>query len=168
MTEEEIFEYLRKQEEALNKRPSFYVHYEVSSGKIINFRNYLDSTDPFPFVILEEKDLTEPLQKFNIANYRVVVEDGKSKIESCVPEDLSLTRIDDFIYELPKIKSKEDKKIEESFDLLIEQDNIKGEFRIKLSDENKLKYKNQSMGFYKISLYVTAPYDPNILYKTLF
>ena len=140
MTEDEIFEYLKKQEEEMNKKPVFYVHYNISTGVIINFRNYLETTDPLPYISLTEEELNEPLDKFNISNYKVVKENGKTKLEVFVPEDLSLSKIDDFIYEIPKIKCTNSENITEPYDLLIEQDNISKEFRVRISDECKLKY----------------------------
>jgi len=56
MNEEEIFRLLREQEELLLKKPVYYVHYDGSSRKILNIRNYLDSSDPSPHIEMTEND----------------------------------------------------------------------------------------------------------------
>lgn len=168
MTDEEIFEFLRKQEEELLKEPMYYVHYDSTTKNITSFRNYLEETDSFPYVKFTKKDISESLEEFNIANYRIIVVNGKSTLKKYEPEDISISKIDDFIYEIPKIIS--DKRItaeDHPFDLLIEQNNSLKEFRIKLSKPLKEKYSLQSVGNQIIYIYVTALSDPNILYKTL-
>jgi hypothetical protein len=166
MTEDEIFEILRKQEELIRKKPTFYVHYDPVSQKIVNLRNYFEETDTHPFVTItsEEFDFSSP--DFNIANYRVLVK--SKKLEKIVDEDAKISTIDDLIYEIPKIVSKTRiTYADRPFDLLIEQNNPLGEFRIKLSKDLKEKLSIQGVGNQTMSIYVTAPNDPNILYKTL-
>lgn len=168
MTDEEIFELLKQQEEALLKKPTFYVHYDPITKNISSLRNYLDETDPFPHVELKEEDFDGSLSKLDITKYRIVLENGKNKLEKIVIHEAAITKINDFIYQIPKVVS--DVRITadtQYFDLLIEQNNPLKEFRIKLSKMLREKFSLQSKDSQVIYLYVTAVNDPNILYKTL-
>ena len=63
-------------------------------------------------------------------------------IEKIEYDDTPIVTIADYIYEIPKIKSKERiTSKDRHYDLLIEQNNSLGEFRIKLSKELKEKFK---------------------------
>ena len=166
MTEEEIFEILRKQEEQLRKKPTFYIHYDKITHRIINFRNYLDKDDQMPHIEMTELDFNFSDPLFDIVNYMVIP--SEKKLEKIVDESFKLPVISEVIFEIPKILS--DKRItyaDRPFDLLIEQNNPLQEFRIKLSKELKEKLSRQSLNTQLIFIYVTAPSDPNILYKTL-
>lgn len=164
--EDPIFEILRQQEEALKKKPVFYIHYDSVSFLGVNLRNYLDTTDTLPYIELTENDFDLSDPSFTISNYRVMVEEKKlEKIEEKV---IPISKIADFIYEIPKIVSKDRITYKDRpFDLLIEQNNPLREFRIKLSKPLKEKFALQGKNNQAMHVYVTALNDPNILYKTL-
>ena len=54
-----------------------------------------------------------------------------------------------------------------SYDLLIEQNNKDKKFRIKLAKEFRERFLSSETTRQRVSVYVTAVDDPNILYKTL-
>lgn len=166
MTEEEIFEDIRKKQEALLKKPTFYIHYDALSKKVVNFRNYLDNKDLLPYIEMTEADLGIPLDKFSVNDYRIKIENGKTTLEKFINEEVSLTRIDDFIYEIPKIETNIS-LLDHPCDLMIEQNNIEKEFILKLSEDLRRRLSLQSIGSHRVSIYVTATCDPNILYQTL-
>lgn len=168
MTDEEVFELLKQQEELIAKKPVFYIHYDPSTKDLSSIRNFLDVTDPFPYVEMKEEDLSINPDKFNLKNYKLVTIDGKNSLEKIATEKSLITKISDFIYEVPKIYS--DTRIspaDHPYDLLIEQMNPLGEFRIKLSRLLREKFSLQRGDTHVVCLYVTAVNDPNILYKTL-
>lgn len=167
MTKEDpIFEYLRQQEEASKNPPVFYIHYDPHTTRAVNLRNYLETSDNLPYIELAEKDLDLKDPNFTISNYRVIAAD--KKIEKIEYDETPIVTIADFIYEIPKTKSKERITAKDRhFDLLIEQNNPLGEFRIKLSKELKEKFALQGKNAQVMHVYVTALNDPNILYKTL-
>ena len=77
---------------------------------------------------------------------------------------------DNIVHQIPKRQSNSDIKISQAnyrFDVLIEQDNINREFRIRLSGEIKDQYRQDINSKKYIICYVTAENDPNILYKKL-
>lgn len=159
-----IFEILKKQEMLINQLPVYYVHYDISTRRILSFRNYLEKNDENPFLKITEKDIEIPIEEFEISNYLVMTKEKKTFLEKIKKEEaVNFGLIDDIIFQIPKIE----KVLEnEPYDLLIEQNNDKGAFFIKLSNDISEKYK-----FLKVDkemyMYVTAPDDPNILYKTL-
>lgn len=164
--EDPIFEILRQQEEALKKKPIFYVHYDPVTFLGINLRNYLDNNDPLPYIEITEKDFDSADPSFTISNYRIIATEKKLvKIEEKI---IPISKIADFIYEIPKVVSKERITYKDRpFDLQIEQNNTLREFRIKLSKPLKEKFILQGKNNQTMHVYVTALNDPNILYKTL-
>jgi hypothetical protein len=168
MTNDEIFEFLKQQEAALLEKPKFYVHYDPKTNNIISFRNYLDTTDSSPYFELSKEDLDVDPSKFEMSSYKVKTENGKFKLEKIVVPTIQITKIDEFIYEIPKLVL--DTKItgdEYSYDLLIEQNNFSKKFKIRLSKLLREKFSLQNRDTHVLCLYVTAVNDPNILYKTL-
>lgn len=167
MSEEDpVFELLRQQEEAIKKKPVFYIHYDPVTMLGVNLRNYLDAKDPLPYVEFKENDFDFSDPSFSICNYRIIIDEKKLvKIEEKI---IPISKIADFIYEIPKVISKERiTYADRPFDLLIEQNNPLGEFRIKLSKPLKEKFALQGKNNQSMHVYVTALNDPNILYKTL-
>jgi hypothetical protein len=65
----------------------FYIHYN-DCYKIVNFRNYLEPTDPLPYINLTEEELGTKLENFDSSNYEVIPQDNKIKkiIEDVVEE----------------------------------------------------------------------------------
>jgi len=164
--EDPIFEILRQQEEALKKKPIFYIHYDPVSFLGVNLRNYLDTTDTLPYIELTENDFDLSDPSFTISNYRIMA--NEKKLEKIEEKVIPISKIADFIYEIPKIISKDRITYKDRpFDLLIEQNNPLKEFRIKLSKPLKEKFALQGKNNQSMHVYVTALNDPNILYKTL-
>lgn len=164
--EDPIFEILRQQEDALKKKPVFYVHYDPVTFLGVNLRNYLDENDTLPYIEITEKDFDLANPSFTISNYRIHIKD--KKLEKIEEKIIPISKIADFIYEIPKIVSKERLTYKDyPFDLQIEQNNSLREFRIKLSRALKEKFALQGKSNQIMSVYVTALNDPNILYKTL-
>lgn len=163
MTDQDIFELLKKQEEAIRKKPVFYVHYEQVSNRILSLRNYLDTTDPYPYIELSEDTFNFSSPEFNISNY--IVDPIDKIIKKFENELVQVTTIDSYIYEIPKVVSKT--QVNKPFDLLIEQDNSLKEFRLSLSKDLREKFGSQKLILQEITVYVTAVNDPNVLYKTL-
>lgn len=169
---EEIWETLKKQDEEIERRrtekPTFYIHYDAATRKVLSFRNYLETSDNNPHVIVTEENLDVPLSEFCVDNQIVLFKDNKLKIEKVEPLASNITRIDDFIYEIPKVIS--EKRLtyaDRTFDLMIEQSNEEKIFKIKLAKTVREKYSLHSYNDQLMYVYVTAVNDPNILYKTL-
>lgn len=161
-----VFDILKKQEEEIKNKPVFYVHYDLETLKIINIRNYLDSNDKLPFIEMTLDNFDFAAKDFDSVNYRVNL--TEKTLDKIVDNLLDLKKIDDFIYEVPKMESEvRITYADRPFDLLIEQNNPLKEFRIKLSKLLRDKFILQDRNFQKIFVYVTATNDPNILYKTL-
>ena len=161
-----IFEFLRKQEELIQQKPKFYIHYDPVTKVGVNLRNYLETKDALPYIELLEKDLDISDQSFSICNYRIIL--SEKKLEKIEEKVTPIVKIADFIYEIPKVESRERITYKDRpFDLLIEQNNPLREFRIKLSKPLKEKYTMQGYNSQHMNVYVTALNDPNILYKTL-
>ncbi len=161
MTDEELIEFVKKQEAEILKKPSYYIHYDPLNYYAVTCRNYHDNTDERPFIELSSDSFDFKQEDFNIAHYKVNLKDRK--LEKIIELEVKLTKIDDVIYEIPKSFELDDKE----YDLIIEQNNIENVFKIKMSEELHLKYCLQDHNKQLMSLYVTAPNDPNILYKTL-
>lgn len=144
----------------------YYFYYDPSTGNIVHFRNYLE-VDDYPYIEVKQ---TEVDSDISISEYQVVDIEGKKKL---IKRDKSidhLTKIDDTIHQISKKIADLNIKVSQAnyqFDLLIEQDNIKKEFRIHLSGAMKDQYHLNSKSNQHIFCYVTAENDPNILYKTL-
>lgn len=161
-----IFDILRKQEELLKAKPIFYIHYDPVTLSCINMRNYLEPNDTNPNIELSLDDCNFNDPSFSICNYSV---DLKSKkLVKNAESTPVIVKMADFIYEIPKIKSKVRLLYSDHpYDLSIEQNNPLGEFRIKLSKPLREKYYKEGKNAQEIYVYVTALNDPNILYKTL-
>lgn len=172
LNSEEVFRRLKEQDEEIERlrstKPTFYAHYDAATRKVLSFRNYLESSDTNPHVIVTEENLDVPLLDFFVDNHVVVFRDKTHKIEKVEPLISGITKIDDFIYEIPKVIS--EKRLtykDKSFDLMIEQNNSEKVFKVKLAKPVRQKYSLQSYNNQLMYVYVTAVNDPNILYKTL-
>lgn len=166
MDSEDIIKILRKQEEELHLKPTFYIHYDPTTLRIVNFRNYHEKSDQYPYVLMTEEEIGIPLKEFNVTNY--FIKPKEKKIEKKEIDNILITKIDDRIYEIPKIISKDRiTYADRRFDLLIEQNNPLKEFRLKLSPSLRETYYQRGRTLTESNVYVTAVNDPNILYKTL-
>jgi len=143
----------------------YYFHYDPVTGLIVNLRNYLEVDEypylKFPFTDFESNISSNDYQILDINGNKQLVKRNKS-IET-------ISKIDNKIYQIPKKKADLNIKISQAnyqFDILVEQDNIKKEFRISLSGRLKDQYHQDLNSKKSIILYITAENDPNILYKT--
>lgn len=161
---DDIFEILRKQEQEIRKKNIYYFHYDPTTSKIINFRNYLDNKDSLPFLKLQEEHLEFSLDEFDITEYRVIEKNNKLCLAKPKIEETNL--ISNIVYQVPKIYSKTN-KVTEYYDIIIEQDNKNKQFIIRASRKVKQDLIFFKMDYKIIKMFVTAPGDPNILYKTL-
>ena len=158
---DDIFELLRKQEEALRKKPVFYVYYDFASRKVLSIRNYMETLDSNPFVEMTNDEFDFSASDFNLTEYVIIP--SEKKLKKITDELNTLSIITNRVYEIPKVLTYNN----ELYDLLIEQNNKLKEFRIKLSNVLRDKFIFQAMSSQKMEIYVTAENDPNILYKTL-
>lgn len=144
----------------------YYFYYDPSTGNIVHFRNYLE-VDEYPYLEVRQTEIESDI---SIGDYQIIDTDGTKKLIKKDKSVDNITKIDDTIHQISKKISSPDLKISQAnyqFDLLIEQDNIKKEFRIHLSGAMKDQYHLNSNSNQHIFCYVTAENDPNILYKTL-
>lgn len=149
---------------AQSSETRFYLHYEPSSGKIMHLRNYLE-VDQFPYL-----EFTEIEENLNINDYQIIEKEGKRQLVKKDKFIDKISKIDDNIYQIPKRLADPSIKVSQityQFDILIEQDNIKKEFRIRLSGMIKDQYYQTAESRQVFVCYVTSENDPNVLYKTL-
>jgi len=144
----------------------YYFHYDPITGNIINLRNYLEVDDCYPHLKFSHTDFDTDI---SINDYQVIDKDGTNQLVKRLSIE-NIAKIDNIVHQIPKRLSNSDIKISQTnyrFDVLIEQDNIKQEFRIRLSGEIKDQYRQDINSKRYLTCYVTAENDPNILYKTL-
>jgi hypothetical protein len=143
----------------------YYFHYDPSNGKIINLRNYLE-VDEYPYLKFPQTDFNSEI---SIDDYQIIDNDGTKQLVKQKSIE-TISKIDDKVYQINKKLVDPNIKISQTnyyFDVLIEQDNIKKEFRIRLSGALKDQYHQDLNSKNHNVFYVTAENDPNILYKTL-
>ena len=144
----------------------YHFHYDPITGNIMSIRNYLELNDDYPYLKFPYTDFDPDI---SINDYQVIDKDGSKKLIRKMSIE-TISKIDDIVHRVPKKLADPDIKISQinyHFDVLVEQDNIKKEFRIRLSGEIKDQYRQESNSKKNITCYVTAENDPNILYKTL-
>lgn len=144
----------------------FYFHYDPSTGNIINLRNYLE-VDEYPYLKFPCTDFDGEIY---INDYQVINQDGNKCLVKKNKSIETITKIDDIVHQISKKTADPNIKISQvnyNFDVLIEQDNNKKEFRIRLSGALKDQYHKDLNSKKSLIFYVTAENDPNILYKTL-
>jgi hypothetical protein len=145
---------------------TFYFHYDPSTGIVKNLRPYLED-DNLPYVTATQDEVTNDIC---LDDYRVIEKDGKALLVKRDKSVENISRIDDNIHQIPKYPADPNKKISQvnyQFDLLIEQDNINKEFRLRISGMIKDQYRESLRSNQQFLFYVTEENDPNILYKTL-
>ena len=144
----------------------YYFYYDPIDGSIKSLRNYLE-VDEYPYLKFPYTDFESDI---SINDYQVIDIDGNKTLVKRNKSIESISKIDDKVHQITKKIADPTIKISQinyRFDVLIEQDNTKREFRIRLSGELKDQYHQESNSKKSIVLYVTAENDPNILYKTL-
>ena len=128
-------------------------------------RNYLE-IDELPYLVYPKANFESEII---LDDYQVVDKDGKKQLVK-KDKQITISKIDDSVHQIYKQLADPSVKISQinyRFDLLIEQDNTKKEFRIRLSGLIKDQYHQGLISKQHIVCYVTAENDPNILYKTL-
>ena len=144
---------------------TYYFHYDPSNGIIKNINLNLE-TNEFPYIEISQNEVD--VTNEYITEYQIIERDSKPTLVK--KEIRNISKVDDNIHQIPKRLADPDKKISQLnyyFDLLIEQDNFKKEFRIRVSGSIKDQYRESLYSKQHFLFYVTAENDPNILYKTL-
>jgi hypothetical protein len=146
---------------------TFYFHYDPLTGMMKSLKPYLDNDDVYPYVTATQEEVENDIC---LDEYYVLEVDGIPKLIKRDRLSESISKIDDNIYQIPKSLADPAIKISQinyQFDLLIEQDNIKKEFRIRLSGMMKDQHKDNVRSKQEFTFYVTEENDPNILFTTL-
>jgi len=144
---------------------TYYFHYDPSNGNIKNINPSLEDNE-FPYIELPQNEVDVTIEY--ITEYQIIERDSKPTLVK--KEIKKISNIDDNIHQIPKRLANPDKKISQlnyRFDMLIEQDNSKKEFRIRVSGLIKDQYRESLYSKQRFLCYVTSENDPNILYKTL-
>lgn len=144
----------------------YYFYYDPSTGNIVHFRNYLE-VDEYPYLEVRQTEIESDI---SIGDYQIIDTDGTKKLIKKDKSVDNITKIDDTIHQISKKISSPDLKISQAnyqFDLLIEQDNIKKEFRIRLSGMMKDQHKDNIKSTQDFTFYITEENDPNIFFTTL-
>ena len=144
---------------------TYYFHYDPSNGNIKSISPSLE-TNEFPYIEVSQNDVDVTIEY--ITDYQIIERYGKPTLAKKEIDNIS--KVDDNIHQILKRLADPDKKISQLnyyFDMLIEQDNSKKEFRIRVSGMIKDQYKESLYSKQRFLCYVTAESDPNILYKTL-
>jgi hypothetical protein len=145
-----------------NQETPLFVHYNKKTGSIIHVRNYLEY-DKHPFIQVTQTQVLDDVTKYHV------------DITSSPPTLLKVADItDSFSTNIESISKYEkittNKKVTQrdyKFDLLIEQDDIAQQFRIRLSTKLKKQFGKLHDFNETIKVYVTEENDPNILHQTL-
>lgn len=164
----EQFELIKEQ---ISQRSKLYFYYDNATKEIISIRRKYDSESEYPFIEIFHDDpiISDPLN-INSIEYQIVENDGKI-ILSKRKQDLDLVgKIDEKVFLIPREYATPDiviSQVNYRYDMLIEQDNQKREFRIRFSGEIKDQYDFKRSSNQSIFLYVTQENDSTILYQTL-
>ena len=157
---------VRKLIESISAPVICYFYYNPVNGQVIKITNCFEE-DEFPYIEIPAVEVDTNL---SINDYQIVRKDEKFELVKKDKFIDNVPKIDDNIHQIfkriadPKIKISQ---VNYSFDMLIEQDNVKKEFRIRVSGVIKDQYYQTSNSTQKLFCYVTAENDPNLLYKTL-
>lgn len=165
---QDVFELLRIKEKESKEEKKFYVHYEPSTGEIIYFRNYIEQ-ESYPFITVTEADIGTSVIDFDSTRFLVIAQNNKPCLVKKIDSISDQYNINDLVYQIPKIVLKNRNQIKKcSYDIVIEQNNKDGVFRLKLDKETKEFFLFQKeLHQLSLDIYVTAENDPNILYQTL-
>lgn len=164
------FKELELLKQLLAQEIKYYFYYEPSSGDISSILSYVDPDDENPYIVISKDDPLINVSNLNKINFQVITVDNKRVLIRRKINFDSLKKIDDIIYKMPRQVITIDTNISETeynFDILIEQDTIKKEFRIRMSGYNRDQYDHKVESKNILMFYVTADNDPTILYKKL-
>lgn len=164
------FKELELLKQLLVQEVKYYFYYDLPSGEIISILNQVDFNEINPYI---EISATDPLVNIDVLNkvyFQVIEVDNQRVLTRKKINFDSIKKIDDIIYMVPRKDIQQGIEISETnykFDILIEQDTVKKEFRIRMSGYNRDQYdqKNESKNI--LVFFVTADNDPTILYKKL-
>jgi hypothetical protein len=158
MTEDDVFEILRRLESGIQDSSIRYVYYSESTGNVLAIRNYIESGDELPYIEVDESELEKDR---NLTDYKVIERQGQFIL---IKLDIEWPKfnVNDDIHKIEKIN-----QIDEDYDLLIRQDNYDKKFCFIISNELIEKLSRLRSNEREIVAYVTAENDPNILYLTV-
>jgi hypothetical protein len=146
--------------------PMYYFYYDPSTGEIIHMRNYLE-VDKLPHIEIPQSEVESNIM-FSLSDYQILEKDEKIQLVK-KEKIINTLQVYSKIIEIKRLFVNPIDEISHKtyqFDILIEQDTIKREYRIRLSDaikDHSEKYIdiNQQLVFY-----VTKECDPNIILNT--
>ena len=163
----DLSEKLRLLISEVNAEPKYFFYYDSITLDIIYIKSHFEEDDKYHYIELLQSEVVD-IAVPSVNDFSIVEVDGKKQVVQ-KQKTIKIDTIEDIIYQIPKTDADPTIKISQAnyiFDLLIEQDNSKKEFRIRLSSAIKDQYDRKSLN-QDMSFYVTAENDPNILYKTL-
>lgn len=164
------FEELALLKQLLTQEVKYYFYYDLPSGDVISILSYMDPDEENPYIEISKDDPLIGTNDLNKINFQVIESDNKRiLIRRKINFDL-IKKIDDIIYKMPREHILAGTEISESkykFDILIEQDTINREFRIRMSGYNRDQYDHKIESKNILVFFVTADNDPTILYKKL-
>ena len=161
-----IEELLRVLSEKSN--PMYYFYYDPSTGEIIHMRNYLE-VDKLPHIEIPQSEVDSNIM-FSLSDYHILEKDEKIQLVK-KEKIIDVSRIYSNIKDIRRLFINPTNEISHriyQYDILIEQDTINKEYRIRLSDEIKdhsEKYLDLNQQFI---FYVTKDHDPNIVLNILY
>lgn len=136
-----------------NKR---YFYYDSTNGTVVSIHN--SPTDvPYPCVEMSLEELPENFNSLNLTDFLVIFENNTHTVTT---KKVTVSKIDGSV---PVMYLKAAKQIVSVYDLLIEQDNVKKEFRLSLSDSAKDYYAREGTTV-NFTFFVTLEDDPSILF----
>ena len=150
----------------ISEETKYYFYYDPITNDIVYMKNHLED-DTYPHLEISQSDIVD-LTVPSMYDFFIVEINGKKQVVQ-KQKSIKIDTIDDIIYQISRQLADPNIKISQAnynFDLLVEQDDIKKEFRFRLSSPIKEQYDHKSLNQI-MSFYVTAENDPNILYKTL-
>ena len=130
---------VRKLIESISAPVICYFYYNPVNGQVIKITNCFEE-DEFPYIEIPAAEVDINL---SINDYQVIRKDEKFELVKKDKFIDNVPKIDDNIHQIykriadPKIKISQ---VNYSFDMLIEQDNVKKEFRIRVSGVIKDQY----------------------------
>jgi hypothetical protein len=146
--------------------PMYYFYYDPSTGEIIHMRNYLE-LDKFSYIEVPQNEVENNII---VSDYQILEKDEKLQLVK-KEKVIDVSRIYSNIKSVRRLFINPTDEISYKiyqYDILIEHDTIKKEYRIKLSDsikDHSEKYLDVNQQF---TFYVTKDNDPNIILNILY
>jgi len=164
------FEELVLLKQLLVQEIKYYFYYDLPSGDITSILSYVDPNEENPYIEISKDNPLLNINDLNKINFQVIESDNKRTLTRRKINFDLIKKIDDIIYMMPREHIPVGTKISESeykFDILIEQDTINREFRVRMSGYNRDQYDHKIESKNILVFFVTADNDPTILYKKL-